>query len=140
MHVEKDPLNAITLYHQMYNQSYGGLATWLLKMGTVFSKSTHLTNNLLLITIRVLFIASFPMRDMSSLEGNTCKMNFKTFQEVIMTTQKAVTSFSHLWQALVQYFGKEKAWVSPSLFASLVPGAIIILDHMLRRAQDLCLS
>lgn len=44
-----------------------------------FPKSTNLTNNLLLITIHVLFIASFPMCDMSSLEGNTCKMNFKTF-------------------------------------------------------------
>lgn len=140
MHAEKGPLNDIMVWHQMYNQSYGVLATWLEKKWVQsFPKSTNLTNNLLLITIHTLFIASFPMHDMSSLESNTCKMNFKTFQEVVMTTQKAVTSFSHLWQACVQYFGKERAAVILSPFASHVPEAIIIMDHMLRRART-CLK
>lgn len=97
MHVEKGPLKGYYVVMSKMQSKLQGPATRLLKNGhCFFPNSANLTNNLLLITICVLFIASSPMCDMSVLESNACKITFKTFQEVILTTQKAVTSFSHL--------------------------------------------
>lgn len=81
MHVEKGPLKC---YYGLMSNMQSELqrpATGLLKKWSqFFPNSANMTNNLLLITICVLFISSFPMCDMSLLESNACKINFKTFQ------------------------------------------------------------